>query len=53
MVKVEDRGKGMDCVEGCLMALLRAEKANKEGVSKKLALIVKELDAAKAELEAA
>lgn len=51
MVKVRDMSKEIDHGEGSLKALLKAKKASKGELSKKFALVTKELDAAKAELE--
>lgn len=53
MVKVEDMSKEMDGLEGSLKAFLKAEKDSKDELSKKFALVVKELDAVKAELDEA
>lgn len=51
MVKVEEGIKGMDRIEGRWKALLKKERNNKEETSKKLTLVIMELDEVKADLD--
>lgn len=53
MVKVEEQTTEMDCIEGNLKALLKAEKEERSDIHKQLALVVRELEKAKAEVDEA
>lgn len=51
MVKIEDMGNEMDRIEGSLKALLKVNKPNKDELTRKLALTMKEMDMVKAKLK--